>query len=80
MQKKWYITFFCSQLLLNILAERMYILQGMSIPSRKDAYRFAQEGICEDSEFTGIPLGIHAAWNYHPRARMQELLHLTLPD
>jgi len=56
-------------------AEKM----GMSIPSREAAYRFAQEGVCEDTGFAGVPLGIHAAWNYHPRERIRELLMFSLP-
>ena len=58
---------------------------GFQLPNRTMAYRFAQEGMCDDlhqgdldTDKSIIPLGIHGAWNYFPSEWMSKLFEFSL--
>ena len=59
---------------------------GFQLPNRTMAYRFAQEGMCDDMhgeteldiDASIVPLGIHGAWNYFPSEWMSKLFDFSL--
>lgn len=58
---------------------------GFFLPNRTMAYRFAQEGMCDDLhpqklnvDESIIPMGIHGAWNYFPSEWMSEMFKFSL--